>query len=202
MRTRTTFGVLLCVIGVIGIVREAGARRPPQQDAPAVVTSADCEHLPPNISVSPDLQEIVERMLRDSATFRRQCRLVRSLPHLRVRIIVEVQPALERLFRRARCDMTRYELGAMTALVRVGSYNDAIELIAHELEHVLEFAEGLDYRALAMLQPDAAWADREAFETVRATRVGKDVERELRLARLIQLPERERSAARSASNRN
>jgi hypothetical protein len=83
----------------------------------------------------------------------------------------------------ARCDLTRYEFGAIAAFVRVWSRKDAIELIAHELEHVIEFTEGIDYRALAVVQPKAVWVSNGGlFETTRAVRAGLEVKREVSLA--------------------
>lgn len=137
--------------------------------------------LPPNISVSLDLHDVVALMLRDSESFSGQIRLLGAMPHVRVRIILDDHlgqtPAV-----RARCDLARYAFGAVTAAVHVRSRPDAIELIAHELEHVIEFAEGTNYRAQALARPGSVWKVNDAFETTRAMDAGLRAKREARLA--------------------
>lgn len=138
--------------------------------------------LPPNISVGPDLRHVVADMLRESGTFRSQSRLLGTMPHVRVRIGLENHP--DRVpAARAQSDLARYQLGGITAFVHVWSSPDAIELIGHELEHVIEFAEGTNYRMLALLQPSSVWAlQGGAFETTRAVDAGLRVKREAWLA--------------------
>ena len=63
--------------------------------------------------------------------------------------------------------------------MRVGSRTDAIELIAHELEHILEFAAGTNYQSRSVLEPGSVWALRDGtFETARAVDAGLRVRRE------------------------
>ena len=134
--------------------------------------------LPPNISIGPDLHDVVAGMLHDSGTFRSQIRLLARMPHVLVRIRLEELPG-SRAHRRAQTDLGRHEFGGITAFVHVWSRPDAIELIAHELEHVLEFAAGTNYRMLAQLQPASVWAlYGGAFETARAVDAGLRVKHE------------------------
>jgi len=137
--------------------------------------------LPPNISVGPELRDAVAVMLRESETFRRQSRLLGTMPHVRVHISLE-EPLGRMPAARARADLQRYRFGAITAFVHLQSRRDAIELIAHELEHVIEFAEGTNYRTLAVLQPGSAWAVHGGFETTRAIEAGLRVQRESSIA--------------------
>ena len=134
--------------------------------------------MPPNITVAPELHDVVADMLRESATFRGQIRLLGHMRHVLVRIRLE-SPARPARSVRAQSDLARHEFGAITALVRVWSRPNAIELIAHELEHVLEFAAGANYRMLAMLEPASVWELRGgSFETARAVDAGLRVKRE------------------------
>ncbi len=71
----------------------------------------------------------------------------------------------------------------MRAIVTIGARDRAIELIAHELEHVAEFAEHVSYRVLALRQPDRVWAGEDGrFESARAIQAGQRVEREVALS--------------------
>lgn len=116
-----------------------------------------------------------------SGTFRSQSRLLGTMPHVRVRIRLEDHPGRVPAAR-AQCDLARHEFGGITAVVHLRSRQDAIELIAHELEHIIEFAEGTSYRTQALLQPGSVWEAHGAFETTRAMDAGLRVKREAGLA--------------------
>ena len=154
MRAQGSIGVLVCLVG---LTMPSG--------------------LPPNISASPELCDVVAVMLRESATFRTQSRRLGTMPHVRVQISLE-EPRGRRPAARAQTDLARYDFGGITAFVHLRSRRDAIELIAHELEHVIEFAEGLNYRILAVLQPGSVWEAQGGFETSRAMDAGRRVQRE------------------------
>jgi hypothetical protein len=136
--------------------------------------------LPVNLLVHPLLNDVVEPMFRASPTFRDQCRLIRARPRLYIR--VELSNEIRRpASPRAQCAMTRYQFGRIKAVVRLWSVLDAPELIAHELEHVLEFDAGVNYRAVALLQPGHVWQVGDGhFETRRAIDAGKLVAKEMR----------------------
>jgi hypothetical protein len=128
--------------------------------------------LPPNIVVAPELRDVVSHMLRESRTFRAQCKLIGRQPRVQVRIVLEDRPAGVRAD--AQTNLSHYEFGRLAALVRVWSRADAAELIAHELEHVIEASEGINYRALALLQPGSVWTGADGtFETTRAINAGQ-----------------------------
>jgi hypothetical protein len=145
-----------------------------QQDARSHSRHHDRE-LPVNIQIAPELAGVVAHMLQTSETFRRQCRAIASVRQLRVEVQVDDEVSVP-----ASCDMSRYEFGAMKAVVRIGSRDRAIELIAHEFEHVAEFAERVEYRWIALRRPSAVWAASDGrFETARAIEAGLRVEREV-----------------------
>jgi hypothetical protein len=136
--------------------------------------------LPVNLLVQPLLSDEVKRMLRASPTFRDQCRLIRERRRvvIRVELIGEVHPPPTS---RAQCAMARYQFGHISAVVRLWSIVNAPELIAHELEHILEFEAGLNYRAVALLQPAHVWQVGDGhFETRRAIEMGERVALEMR----------------------
>lgn len=180
MRTHTSIGVLVCV-GLTFIARDARALWITFDQSPQAVSIADLTDLPLNIAVSPDLHEVVTDMLHESETFRRQIRIIAGRPELRVRIMLGDQADGPRAAR-AKCDLARYEFGAVTALVHVFVRDDVIELIAHELEHVIEFVEGANYRAQTVVRRGSVWGADGVFETTRAIEAGLQVKGEVALA--------------------
>ncbi len=117
-------------------------------------------------------------MLARSPTFRRQCARLAAAPHLTV--LIRSDPPVG----------TR--AGALTAIqakvareieavVRVGMSHRTAELIAHEIEHIIEQLDGVDLRAKSRLPASGVrhvW-DLDAYETTRAIATGLRVAREL-----------------------
>jgi hypothetical protein len=135
--------------------------------------------LPSNIALDDALVDAVSTMFRASQTFRTQCERVRMHSNVRVRVEFAF-PSAEGQSLRAHCHLQRYEYGRVNAHVRIWRRDGVAELIAHELEHVLEFAEGVNYRALALIDPGSVWAaTASAFETRRAVTTGGRVAREV-----------------------
>lgn len=137
--------------------------------------------LPPNLVVSDMYRPLVEAMLRGSPTFRRQCVRIAAEPELTVRLTVSPPP--KRSTHRAMTSLTRNAHGDLTAVVEIGAFEDTQELIAHELEHVIEQLDGIDLAARASLPNTGVTplGGRAAvFETTRAQHVGLKVVSELR----------------------
>jgi Tol biopolymer transport system component len=134
------------------------------------------DELPHNLEVSPALQAFVDRMWEASPTFRRQCRRLVAEPHAHVRLLLEDLPARSMDFK-ARSRMRWQADGSISAVIHVGPAPEATELIAHELEHVLEQLDGVDLPARAA--SGAAWKTSDgAYETRRAIETGRRVARE------------------------
>ena len=134
---------------------------------------------PVNIRVDPLLQPLVEKLLRQSPTVRRQWETIAASRLVRVSLISS--PLLrESTAARARTGVSRDAFGAVRAIVELPSAVDITELLAHELEHVLEQVEGLDLPALtkggsAGVQQVA----RGVYETDRARNAGLAAMREV-----------------------
>jgi hypothetical protein len=137
--------------------------------------------LPPNLVVSALYRPLVEAMLRDSPTFRRQCVRIAAEPELTVHL--SFSPPPRRWSHRAMTRLTRNAQGHLTAVIAIGPFEDKQELIAHEFEHVIEQLDGVDLAARA------AWPHTgvtpighrgAVYETTRAQRVGLKVVSELR----------------------
>lgn len=137
--------------------------------------------VPMNVLVDPGLTDIVADMVQASPTFRDQCRRLDRVPRVRVRLLLDVAgTGSERSRCRAQCVMARYEFGHIDAAVRLWSVENAPELIAHELEHVLEYAEGTNYRMLSLQRATGVWVTRGGhFESARAIDVEERVAREM-----------------------
>jgi hypothetical protein len=145
------------------------------------LAGADEFQLPPNITVAASLVSLVEGALRASATLREQCDQIGRMRRVRVQVQLDASefPA-SGVLTRAHTNIRRYEFGMITAAVHLWSTRDLAELLAHELEHVREFAEGADYRAQAARDPHSVWmTGPNTFETVRAVRAGRAVANEI-----------------------
>lgn len=141
-----------------------------------VETAAD---IPDSITVSEMYRPLLESMLRRSPTFRRQCRRIAATHGLRIMLRPSQLP-LGRLRARTRLLTTSEGLIAYVDLGGVGT-DDPVELIAHELEHVIERLDGVDLRRLADLpRTSVRPCEGGAFETVRAHRTGLIVAQEVR----------------------
>ena len=85
---------------------------------------------------------------------------------------------------RARTQIRRTAGGQLIATVEINPYGDFTELLAHELEHVIEQLDGIDLAAKATVARSGVrnCAD-GTFETSRAVRVGTLVALEARRER-------------------
>jgi hypothetical protein len=139
--------------------------------------------VPSNMIVPPSFSKLVAEMLRRSPTFRRQCQRIANAP----RLTVELQrPGTEwPQGTRARTRFVRERGGALTAHVEIPPLDDGFELIAHEIEHVIEQLDGIDLAARAA-RPNTGVtlvvAGRTVFETTRAAWIGRAVSEEVRRA--------------------
>lgn len=136
---------------------------------------------PPNLVVSALYRPLVEAMLRDSPTFRRQCVRIAAEPEVTVHLTVNPPPG--RSDRRATTRLTRDAKGHLTAVVDIEPFQDTQELIAHEFEHIIEQLDGVDLAARAALPRTGVTAIGRlaaVFETTRAQRMGLKVVSELR----------------------
>jgi hypothetical protein len=137
--------------------------------------------LPANMIVADVFLPMVESMRSRSAAFRRQCARIAGARHLVVVIERELPsstrrpPALTRI--------SRHQHGGMRATVRVTPSYRTPELIAHELEHVLEQLDGIDLPAKARLAGSGVrqcdCGGEAVFETARAIAAGQRVALEL-----------------------
>jgi hypothetical protein len=130
-------------------------------------------HLPETIQVADELRRSVDTMLRKSPAFRLQCRQIARVPHLYARIRIDGWLAGKPY--RARTTVHRLPSGAIVADIDITPVGDPTEWLAHELEHLIEQADGLELRDLARRRQGAWQSVDEMFETDRAIQMGRTV---------------------------
>jgi len=135
---------------------------------------------PSNLSVPSMYRAIVDQMLERSPMFRRQCLRLTGAPHLAV-VVRMLHPFIAGA--RARTQVRAAE-GRLIAAVEINMAGDFVELLAHELEHVIEQLDGIDLAAKAAVPRSGVRTCGDGtFETSRAVRVGTLVALEARRAR-------------------
>jgi hypothetical protein len=157
-------------VSLTSVHRYVAAEAVPRQIAP-----------PPNLLVSSMYLPLVESMLRDSPTFRRQCVRIAAAHGLTVHLSIGSAPMSSGV--RAITRMRRSGTGHLTADVNIGFRENAQELIAHEFEHIIEQLDGVDLAARAALANTGVTLighTTDRFETTRAQRAGLKVVAELR----------------------
>lgn len=139
-----------------------------------------CYALPANIRVSPDLRRVIVPLLARSPTLRTQCTKIAAAPRTFISIDFSVGPFPASA--RARSTAHRYLSGLLMVNIELPPASlDFGELLAHELEHVTEFIEQIDFKTLArsrdsgIVQCDIAGN----FESIRAQRAGKTAAAEI-----------------------
>jgi hypothetical protein len=134
--------------------------------------------VPPNLAMPSGFRPMVESMLRRSATFRRQCLRIALAKDLRV--FLRSAPTAQTSGVRARTSL-RTTADGVHAVVELVSLHDPVELIAHEIEHVIERLDGVDLRRQAALPGTGVHNGGDGtYETRRAVRTGLIVAREVR----------------------
>jgi hypothetical protein len=134
--------------------------------------------MPANLEVPAVYRELFELMLDRSPTFRRQCMRIAAARHLTVHVSSEAAPGRDAP--RAYTRITREEDGRLIARVRItAATSNPAELIAHEMEHIVEQLDGIDLAHRSAVQGSGVRACGDgSYETVRAKRIGMLVARE------------------------
>ena len=183
-----------CILGLLLVATMMGtgiARAAEPADALAA-------SVPANMSMPRAMRTELERLLPRSATLRRQCAAIGAASgHTRI-VLVPAWPARGGI--RARGTFTRTRTGEFQGRIEIPFSVDFPELVAHELEHVVEQIEGLDLRRLSRKSGSGVEESHEGvFETARARTSGLAAACEVdsrRCAARVQAP---RADARSAA---
>jgi hypothetical protein len=137
-------------------------------------SSHEALSIPANLVVPSVFRDVVDAMLRESPTFRRQCARIANAPRMIVVLDWSLPDSGDRT--RARTVVSSTPDGGQHAAVTIRSGNDPVELIAHELEHVLEQLDDVDLRTLATVPASRVHGcecGEETYETIRAVRAGR-----------------------------
>ena len=132
--------------------------------------------LPSNLHVTPIYRSLVESIAHQSPTFRAQLLRIANAPS--VTVYLDVVPRVTGS--RALTQMSR-QIDGFTAWIEVSRFDDVVELIGHEVEHVIEQIDGVDLAAGAAGIYSVS-STRTVFETERAARAGVTVAGEVRAA--------------------
>lgn len=200
MRTRA-FSVMACSIALIVLVAvpvfpQSNNHPAAEASSGAVASPATVMHvyvptaavnegtatLPPNLIFPGMYRDLLEAMLERSPTFRRQCLRLANATYVTVRL--QQLPPYTPASVRARTNIVRTGRHGVEAIVqmRPGDGDVLVELIGHELEHIVEHIDGVDLRAQSSLPRTGVRACADgSFETIRAIRMGALVARETRL---------------------
>lgn len=127
--------------------------------------------LPPNLDAGA-FRPTVELMWRASPTFRGQCARLAGKPRLRVVVRIDSSRSLPAA--RAHTEISRVHGTVTHADIVVSDARNAVELIAHEVEHVIEQIDGLRVEAVCDSNRGAG-----AGESCRAIEAGRRVAAEV-----------------------
>jgi hypothetical protein len=132
--------------------------------------------MPKYVYVAPCLRRTIDEMLQRSPTFRAQVEALSRAQKLGVAITLVASPGP----RPADATIRRFHSGLLLAVINIHSIVDKEELIAHEVEHLLEQVEGVSLKRLAEIGADA-WRTGASYETLRAIAAGRRVASEMRM---------------------
>lgn len=136
--------------------------------------------LPGNLQFPRHLGPVLEAMWRGSPAFRRQCARLAEAPHVSVLLNIGMMlPGGAGQEAHAVTRLERMKGHGISAMVWLDLVNPE-EYIAHELEHVLEWIDGVDVRVLSARSMRGVERLATGFETARAREIGVTVARELR----------------------
>ena len=132
---------------------------------------------PCRLVVKPTLVGVVEDGWEVSATLRRQCE---ELAAARAVVVLQWGPTDSQSRALSKMDV---QDGVVVAQITIPPVSDAIELVAHELQHVLEKVRGLDFKGEAGRPGSGVWRAFGGYETQAAIDAGRQVAKEAREAR-------------------
>jgi hypothetical protein len=137
--------------------------------------------IPLNFEVGSIYRPVVVKMLDRSPTFRRQMLRIAAATHLTIHLQSALASSLQGL--RARTAFMRKANGQLLANVDIVWSNSPVEVIAHELEHVIEQLDDVDLAAKVSHSNSGVYLTGDSgdlFETTRAKRIGLLIAREVR----------------------
>lgn len=133
--------------------------------------------VPVNLRVDPSFRVHINDLFSRSETLARQCRTLAAARHVTVFITVPYRLSHDC---RARATIHRSASGGMRIFIEIPISTEFPELLAHELEHVVEQIEGINLEKQARVRDTGVrQVGRNIYETERATRAGLMAAREI-----------------------
>lgn len=137
-----------------------------------------CYELPANIHANDTLRAAIVPLLARSQTLRRQCTTIAAAGRTQVTLLLSTA----RMTARARSTARRYGSGLLIVDIEIPpASKDFAELLAHELEHVTEFIDRVDFKILARAHggPVVQEGSDGSFESARAQKAGRTAAAEI-----------------------
>lgn len=153
---------------------------PADSDAQAAAARSVMRPWPCRLVVEEPLLSVIEDVWRRSPTLQQQCRELADAGS-----VVRIEWGKSDSHTRAATRLGRASGGVVVATVSVPPVSHVIELVAHEIEHVIEWAEGLDLPGEARRRGSGVWESIGGFETQRAIDMGRQVAREVEESRRL-----------------
>jgi hypothetical protein len=164
------FAVRLTITVVVGSIVGVATRSAAEGgQGPAQVRVWPCR-----LVVKPTLLGVIEDGWRRSATLRQQCEALAE-----ARAVVALEWGTMDSQSHALTQIRRDKEGVVVASVSIPPVRDAVELVAHELEHVLETIRGVNFAEESKKPNSGVWKAFGGFETQAALEAGRRVRKEL-----------------------
>ena len=175
-----TCAVVSCLLGV-SLSSAAALAQPSGIDLlmpEAIVARLAPQSRKASVEVDGKLQGLVDDLLRRSPAFRRQWQRLLRVPRLSVRI--ELVHAHHVRDAHAATVVSTLPDGSRLAVVAIPGGLRLAELVAHEVEHILERVDGARVASQHALGDASVRRTSGTYETARAVLVGRMVAAELR----------------------
>ena len=174
----TVFVMQVCAAGQL--FAQATSKADAHAESVAGIAELVDAGLPRGIWIPAALQPAVLRMLTRSPTFREQCEKLASYRSVHIGV-AQNEARLRALGRGAMAEIRRYASGIVAVAITLPRGDTPYEALAHEVEHVLEFLDGLKLRALAAsgARHTEVWLGPGGIETRRAIEAGQRVALEM-----------------------
>jgi len=183
-----SLGVLapMCGVGALSAASPAqtdGADHARDSDSLAALVRAG---LPRGVWLPAALRPAVARMLERSPTFRAQCARLIALGSVHIGVTQD-SAALRTKHCGAIAVIRRYASGIVVVAITLPQHGSPYDAFAHEVEHVIEYLEGVQLVSLAAsgARRTEVWRGESGIETRRALEAGRRVARETGSADLL-----------------
>jgi hypothetical protein len=175
VRSRQCWFVALAIMSSASMIMFTVVGTPAQTLAEEEEEGVLARPWPCHLTVTGELRAVAELAWEHSSTFRDQCRRLAAAGATMI-----VQPISSREMYRAQTRIRTTHDGATIAFARVRPGTHSVELIAHELEHVVEYLEGTRLLMESSRGSSRVRLSGGAYETQRAIDAGRRVAQEVR----------------------